>query len=107
MATMRSTRVSRAFQTSPMPPDPTTDSSSYGPRRMPARGVVMKGERHVTPPPRLTVTAVLCVRLERVRAQVLQSDGSQKLTGERRSRHVRVLTEVELAAQGLGIAKND
>ena len=36
MATMRSRRVSRAFQTSPMPPAPSADRISYGPRRAPA-----------------------------------------------------------------------
>src|SRR4051794_26818391 len=35
IATMRSTRVSRAFHTSPMPPAPRGDMISYGPKRIP------------------------------------------------------------------------
>src|SRR3954470_23685739 len=35
MATVRSRRVSRAFQTSPIPPAPRGETISYGPRRVP------------------------------------------------------------------------
>src|SRR6266568_4322462 len=35
IATMRSSRVSRAFHTSPIPPAPIRASTSYGPRREP------------------------------------------------------------------------
>ena len=41
MATLRSSRVSRAFQTSPIPPAPTRETISYGPRRVPAETTVM------------------------------------------------------------------
>src|SRR6187401_1794286 len=41
MATSRFRRVSRAFQTSPMPPAPSAERISYGPSRVPgARGKV-------------------------------------------------------------------
>src|SRR2546428_13380311 len=36
MATDRSSRVSRAFHTSPIPPAPSGERTSYGPRREPA-----------------------------------------------------------------------
>src|SRR5712692_4821871 len=36
IATVRSSRVSRAFHTSPMPPAPRGETISYGPSRVPA-----------------------------------------------------------------------
>src|SRR5687768_13926744 len=44
MATSRFRRVSRAFQTSPIPPAPRADRISYGPSRVPgARGMEVLG----------------------------------------------------------------
>src|SRR4051812_23911243 len=40
IATKRFSRVSRAFQTEPMPPLPSGPRISYGPRRVPAHGVI-------------------------------------------------------------------
>src|SRR5437764_9940436 len=36
IATLRSSRVSRALKTSPIPPAPMGERTSYGPRRVPA-----------------------------------------------------------------------
>src|SRR3974390_2409446 len=41
MATVRSRRVSRARYTSPMPPAPSADTTSYGPKRVPATRVIL------------------------------------------------------------------
>jgi hypothetical protein len=41
MATMRSRRVSRAFQTSPMPPAPIGARISYGPSLSPAESGIL------------------------------------------------------------------
>src|SRR6266542_7147144 len=45
-ATSRPSRVSRALYTSPMPPDPRGEITSYGPRRAPAASVI--GSLHPT-----------------------------------------------------------
>ncbi len=63
-ATSRSSLVSRARKTSPMPPAPTADTISYGPRRVPAARLIRTPGRceresatrgHSTPP-RLQIT---------------------------------------------------
>src|SRR5438876_8329966 len=43
MATMRPSRVSRAFHTSPIPPAPMGERISYGPRRVPDCNVTDQG----------------------------------------------------------------
>ena len=45
-ATLRESRVSRARQTSPIPPAPTRDDSSYGPRRTPGPTTIRPGLWH-------------------------------------------------------------
>ena len=48
MATMRSSRVSRAFQTSPIPPSPSGARISYGPSLLPIVTVIRKScVRHI------------------------------------------------------------
>ncbi|MEO5922746.1 MAG: hypothetical protein ABIR70_02865 [Bryobacteraceae bacterium] len=44
MATMRSSRVSRAFQTSPMPPAPRAERIRYGPSLSPGESVICLSE---------------------------------------------------------------
>src|SRR6185436_19641558 len=43
MATSRFRRVSRAFQTSPMPPAPSAERISYGPSRVPGARAIEVG----------------------------------------------------------------
>ena len=78
MATLRSSRVSRAFQTSPIPPAPTRETTSYGPRRVPAETTVMsEGPARIIPQARLS----LCAARRCYRAQQGGS-GELPLSGE-------------------------
>src|SRR5712691_8951807 len=97
MATLRSSRVSRALKTSPIPPAPIGATISYGPRRLPelivmdvwADSTLFAFVSHANPG-----SLVRCERpadgargLDLLRIALTDKNGRRRIAGEQRAGH--------------------